>query len=262
MTRKAVKPGTKLREVFTTKFVNELIKPPPTTSGGGGFAFSTEHLIVKARCLISNDVINTYDPVMLSDHFSGQRSPSEVYNTLGGNPEIVPDCWVYVEPVSNWTTNNRSNIQWGIALDRITQSESGRVLLSGVTYLKLLNTKPTSNLQFYTGIDIVAGVMKYGLKGRAEIIGVLQANESHALVNLSKRTQTSVTAITTGTISPGGEGPANIEVPGGNPVTFAGKGTYSDLVVNPHRTKAVVANRRVVCNDIGGRWVIVFEECP
>lgn len=262
MTRKAVKPGTKLREVLTTKFVNELIKPPPTTSGGGGFAFSTEHLIVYARIEGVSASVNAYDPVMISDALSGTKNPSEVYNTLGSSPEIVPDPYIVVEPVSAWTTQCRSNMQWGIALDRITGSAVGRVLLSGVTYLKLLNTKPTSNLQFYTGIDIVAGVMKYGLKGRAEIIGVLQANESHALVSLGKRTQTSVTAITTANISPGGEGPANIEVPGGNPVAFAGKGTYSDLVVNPHRTKAVVANRRVVCNDVGGRWVIVFEECP
>ena len=261
MTRKAVKPGTKLREVLTTKFVNELIKPPPTTSGGGGFAFSTENLIVYAQIQGAFTSVDAYDPVLIKDYGSG-RNPLDVYNTLGTKPDIVPEPYIAIEPVSAWTTSSKSNMQWGIALDRITEAAVGRVLLSGVTYLKLLNTKPTSNLQFYTGIDIVAGVMKYGLKGRAEIVGVLQANESHALVSLGKRTQTSVTAITTANISPGGEGPANIEVPGGNPVAFAGKGTYSDLVVNPHRTKAVVANRRVVCNDVGGRWVIVFEECP
>jgi hypothetical protein len=104
--------------------------------------------------------------------------------------------------------------------------------------------------------------MIYGVTGRAEIIGNLRSNESHTLVNLSKRTQSAVTGITVNNIQPVSAGTVNIEIPGGNQDGFAGGGTYQGSCWNPHPTKAVNANRRVVAVDVAGKLVIVFEACP
>jgi len=262
MTRRAIKPGTKFREVLTSKFINELTKPEPSSLGGSGFGFKTENLIVSARCALTA-TIDTFDPVLITAHGTTNYSnPAEVLNTSGTSPEVVPQPLVDIEPISSWVqTRHGNNPTWGIALDRITQDSGlGRVLLSGVSYLKLTNP-PTTNRLAYTGIDIRRNNMVFGLKGRAEIIGNLTAG-SHALVHLGRRTQTAMTGITTGTIQPNSPGTVNVEIPGGATEGLTGGGTFVDNVWNPHRSKAVLGNRRVVCVDVCGLWVIVFEECP
>jgi hypothetical protein len=104
--------------------------------------------------------------------------------------------------------------------------------------------------------------MIYGVTGRAEIIGNLRSNESHTLVNLSKRTQSAVTGITVSNIQPNQAGFVNIDAPAGSQDGMSTGGTYQGSCWNPHRSKAVLANRRVVAVDVAGRLVIVFEECP
>jgi hypothetical protein len=267
MTRRAIKPGTKFKDVFTSKFINELTQPPQESVGGQGYPFALNSLIVYcSRAYNSPGVpnIDAYDPVLILGHGSANVSQPPKYNTSSADPEIVPEIALNICAVSEWTSSAiADNPSWGISLDRITpETGPGRVLLTGVTYLKLLNTVPTTNRNAYTGIDIRRGQMIYGVTGRAEILGNLEGNQSHVLVNLSRRTQSAVTGITVNAIPPNSAGTVNIEIPGGAVDSLAGLGTYQGACWNPHRTKAVNANRRVVAVDVAGKLVIVFEECP
>jgi hypothetical protein len=267
MTRRAIKPGTKFKDVFTSKFINELTQPDKPNLGGAGFGFSSQNLWIRGVPFfnLGGDVIDTYDPVIIVGHgVSTRYNPAENYNTLGSSPEIVPEPYVKVTALADWTyLDSSDNPTWGIALDRITpETGPGRILLTGISYLKLLNNPPTTNTFAYSGIDIRRGQMIYGVTGRAEIIGNLRSNESHTLVNLSKRTQSAVTGITVNNIQPNQAGFVNIDAPAGNQDGLSTGGTYQGACWNPHRTKAVLANRRVVAVDVAGRLVIVFEECP
>jgi hypothetical protein len=260
MTRRALKPGTKYRDVLTSKFINELIQPEPVFSGTAGKGFHHEEVRIMGQHISGSatDIIQPYEVVLIVE-------PFDVMNTNkapgGGLPQEVPAVpAVKVNKFSEFnSTTHGFNPLWGIAQGQISGTVCAPVLLSGVSHLKLEGTRPTTNLSVYKGIDIFNGVMNYDVRGRAEIIGSLSANGSHAIVHLTRKRQTSVFGRTINSIAPSSSGLFNLAVPSASYWTFS---SVQLIGFNPHDTKTIAANRRIVASEVDGRWMIHFEACP
>ena len=152
---------------------------------------------------------------------------------------------------------------WGIAQEAISFTRAGRVLLTGTSFLlKQSGTHPTTNLHYYSGIEIVNGQMTYSSFGRAEILGPLgPVTKSHCVVHLSKRTNRAVMGVTkTGGITEGGSGEFNVLFP-----TASGWATGTPVVTetayNAHFTNSIGEEKTIVCVEYEGRWIVIFEAC-
>lgn len=259
MTRRAIKPGTKYRDILTSKFINELTQPTPLSTGVGGKGFHAEEVRVMGQHISgsADTVIQPYEAVYIVEPFVN-------FNTNDPNiPQEVPAVpAVKVNKFSEFnSTTHTFTPLWGIAMGQISGTQCAPVLLTGISYLKLESTRPTTNLPTYRGIDIFNGTMVYDVKGRAEIIGNLPAtgSGSHALVHLTRKRATSVFGRTVNSIAPNSFGLFNLAVPTASNWSFS---SVQLIAFNPHDTKSVAANRRIVAVEVDNRWVIVFEACP
>jgi hypothetical protein len=257
MTRRAIKPGTKYRDILTSRFLNELTQPEPISTGLGGKGFHAEEVRIMGQHIsgLATDIIQPYEPVLIVE-------PFVVFNTNDPNlPQEVPAVpAVKVNKMSEFNSNTHNfTPQWGIALGQISGTQCAPVMLTGITFLKLLNTRPTTNLSTYRGIDIFNGVMVYDVKGRAELIGNLPATGSHALVHLTRKRSTAVYGQTINSIAPGASGPFNLAIPTASSWTIS---SVQLIGFNPHDTKTISANRRIAAIEVDNRWKIIFEACP
>lgn len=257
MTRRAIKPGTKYRDVLTSKFLNELNEPTPLSTGVGSKGFHAEEVRIMGQHISGSDtnIIQPFEVVYIVE-------PFVVFNTNNPNlPQEVPAVpAVKVNKFSefNGTTHGFAP-QWGIAQGQISGTQCAPVMLTGISFMKLEGTRPSSNPTTYRGIDIFNGTMVYDVKGRAELIGNLTANGSHALVHLTRKRATAVFGRTINSIAPNSSGLFNLAVPNASNWTFS---SVPLSAFNPHDTKTVAANRRIVVVEVDHRWMIVFEACP
>lgn len=257
MTRRAIKPGTKYRDVVTSRFINELTQPDPLVTGLSNKSFHSEEVRIMGQHISgsASTIIQPYEAVYLVE-------PFVLFNTNDPNiPQEVPSVpAVKVNKFSEFNSTTHSfTPQWGIALGQISGTQCAPVLLTGITFLKLENTRPTTNLSTYRGIDIFNGVMVYDVKGRAELIGNLPSTGSHALVHLTRKRSTAVYGQTIGSIAPGASGTFNLAVPSASSWTIS---SVQLIGFNPHDSKTISANRRIVAVEVDNRWKIIFEACP
>lgn len=257
MTRRAIKPGTKYRDVLTSRFINELTLPELQPTGLSGKGFHSEEVRIMGQHISGSatDIIQPYEAVLLVEPFVN-------FNTNDPNlPQEVPAVpAVKVNKFSEFNlTTHGINPHWGIAQGQISGTQCAPVLLTGISFLKLEGTRPTTNLSVYRGIDIFNGVMNYNLRGRAELIGPLPATSSHALVHLTRKLSTAVYGRTINSIAPSSSGIFNLATPTASNWTIS---SVQLIGFNPHTTKTISASRRIVAVEVDGRWMIIFEECP
>jgi hypothetical protein len=254
MTRRAVHPGTPFKEIFTSKFVNELTRIPSPSNFVPSIQGSPDDVRIMGQLETGDQVIEPYEPVLI-------WKPAFTFDTnnatLPQETQNVPTA--YVNKLSEYNSITHGWLpHWGIALGLITSTQAAPVLLSGVNFLKISGTTPSANLATYRGIDIVNGVMTYDLFGRAEIIGNLDPAKSHVMVSLTRRLRTTVCGRSINAIGTTSSGPFNLQVPSGG----GWNSTSVQLIgYNRSTTIAVGSNKNLVAVEGDGRWVIVFAEC-
>lgn len=255
MARRAVHPGTPLREIVTSKFVNELTRSPAQTFVTAGTTYDNESVKVFGQLESGDDVIEPYEPVLIN-------RPVQVFNTNEPNlPQETQDVpTVFVNKLSQFSAATHGWLpHWGIALGLITSTQAAPILLTGVTFFKLSGTLPGANFSTYRGIDIVNGAVTYNLFGRAEILGNLDTSKTHVLVSLTRRLRSGVCGRSINAIAAGGSGLFYLQTP-------TGAGGWANSAVqltgyNRSTTVAVGANKNLVAVEADGRWVIVYAEC-
>jgi hypothetical protein len=254
MARRAVHPGTPFKEIFTSKFVNELTQVPSPTNVVPSTKSVPDDVRIMGQLETGDAIIEPYEPVLI-------RQPVFVFDTnnptLPQETQSVPTA--YVNKLSEYSSITHGWLpHWGIALGLITSTQAAPVLLSGVNFLKISGTIPSANLATYRGIDIINGIMTYDLFGRAEIIGNLDPAKSHVLVSLTRRLRTTVCGRSINAIGAGSNGPFYLQVPSGG----GWNNTAVQLIgYNRSTTVAVGSNKNLVASEVDGRWVIVYAEC-
>lgn len=254
MTRRAIHPGRKIREVITSKFVNELTRDISPSTFVNSIGFDNPDVRVYGQMFSSGDPIELYEPVLI-------RKPVQVYNT--NNPSLPQETQnvptVYVDKLSQYNVDTHGWLpHWGIAQGLITDKQAAQVLLTGVSFLKHTGSLPGTNLPLYRGIDLVNGSMVYDLFGRAEIIGPLVSGESHCMVHLTRRLRSAICGKSIATIPAGGSGMFYLQSPGTGGWSNS---TVQLLGYNRNNSVAISANKNLVAVEVDGRWVIIFAEC-
>lgn len=256
MTFRPVRPGTPFRDVITSKLINDLTRqssPPERLSGAKIDVGNRIEVLAQLDTNNNTPPIEPFDVVLL-------REPYQSYDP--GN--MVTNYAFKADPLSSYNETTHGHVvQWGIAQESIQEGVAGRVLLTGMSWLKKAQTgHPTSNLPFYRNIEIVNGQMIYGTFGRAEIVGGIGGtNTTHCVVHLSKRTNTVIMGSTTSAgIDANSQGDFTVTVPTGT--TWTGlTPTLTLKAWNPHPTVNIKPNKRIVCVEYEGRWVVIFEAC-
>jgi hypothetical protein len=83
----------------------------------------------------------------------------------------------------HYTEPSETFRQWGIALDTITKTDAGRVLVSGVSWLDTTSVSPLESDA--THFNLIDGQLVCGYNGRATILQV--PTQPHCLVELAER---------------------------------------------------------------------------
>jgi len=134
-------------------------------------------------------------------------------------------------------------------------------LMTGMSWLSLEGTVPSSSLPSYRGIDIVNGVFTYDLMGRAEIIGNINNTKSHCMVHIARRYRAGLYVVTkTGGIAAGGSALCTVVKPQTS-TPFWADDTLDIMIWNPSRTTPIDALKRAFACEYVGRWMAVFTEC-
>jgi len=247
------KRGDKFRDVFTSKFHNEVTKLIGATTGSNLPTFSQEESDI-ALATINTDVggsISPFQAVLI-------EQPIFEYNT-NVNTEI-PKNTIRVSPMSAYALGTHGAIpNWGIALDFINGTDDGRVLLNGACWLELTSTIPASNRSLYRAIDYRLGTQVFDMAGRAEIIGSLASGKSHAMVHLARQTTKSIHGITTG---------GGISTDSSGLIFYRKRNssgwettTVTFTAFNPSTSFNIPGGKRVICNWIDNEWVVVWADC-
>lgn len=232
-----------------------LQKSRQSSSGVQGHQFvSPDYSFVYARIPSSATIatIKPYEAVF----FNG---PNPVTPEPTNNIHLaqrIANCYRYNETADTFR-------QWGIALDTITKTDAGRVLMSGVSWLDTTSVSPL--ISTATHFDLIDGELVSAYNGRATI---LQApTQPHCLVEIGTPTRESVIGVTSSSIT------AAIYAAG---EITPGDGTMTVYVWNAAGTKLVPAHslsvsniadstipsgRKIMARLIGSTYFIDWELC-
>jgi hypothetical protein len=261
MTFKPVRPGTPVREAIKSRTLNQLFKSessPRITD----FALDRQEPRLEiigqlSSAASSTDRIEPYQPVLI-------RTPIFELNTNAiDNATRVPNEFCFeVDMLADYNQTDHGWLpSWGIAQEAITQERAGKVLMTGMSWLSLEGTVPSSSLPSYRGIDIVNGVFTYDLMGRAEIIGNINNTKSHCMVHIARRYRAGLYVVTkTGGIAAGGSALCTVVKPQTS-TPFWADDTLDIMIWNPSRTTPIDALKRAFACEYVGRWMAVFTEC-
>lgn len=256
---KPVRAGMPIREAVTSSLINTLTKTKSPTQKVEYLTDSTTNRTEVIAQLWQGQAthrVEAYQAILLYEpYYILDQNATNLPNRVPTEHTIKGDRLIDFDPAKHgWLAS------WGIAQEAITATRAGRVLIAGTSWLKKEGSPPSANVSTYRGIDIVNGTMTYDLFGRAEVIGTIgPTNQTHCLVNLSRRIRTSIRGVTlSGGISANSSGLFFLKTP-----TNAGWTTSTIQLTgyNPHPTKALLGNKDIVATEVDGRWVIIFEAC-
>ncbi len=152
---------------------------------------------------------------------------------------------------------------WGIALDTITKTDVGRVLVSGVSWLDTTSVSPLESTA--THFDLIDGELVSGYDGRATI---LQApTQPHCLVEIGPPSRQSVIGVTSSSV-PAATYAAGEITPGVGTMTVYAWNTAGTKLVAAHSLSVaniadstVACGRKIMAKKIGKTYFIDWELC-
>jgi len=255
---KPVRAGMPIREAVTSNLINTLTK---TKSPTQKVEYPTDGTTNRTEVIAqlwqgqASHRIEAYQAILLYEpYYILDQNAVNLANRVPTEHTIKGDRLLDFDPAKHgWLAS------WGIAQEAITATRAGRVLIAGTSWLKKEGSPPSANVSTYRGIDIVNGTMTYDLFGRAEVIGTIgPSNQTHCLVNLSRRIRTSIRGKTISSIPANSSGAFYLKTP--NATSWVDT-TVQLIGFNPHPTQAIGENKEIVANEVDGRWVIIFEPC-
>lgn len=265
MVWRPVRSGMPVRQALTARKINELTKEQRVGD------LTPDPLPPQERRLevygqlwqgTSTDRIEPFEPVLMYQPYTILNTNDATY------PDRIPDRFLLkVDKLSNYNRSAHGWLpQWGIAQEAITLQRAGRVLMSGMSWLKVPATIGVFSQLNLWGLDILEGVLSYRMFGRAEILCPpfnSAGNQSHYLVNLTRRVCYHIYATTpVGGIPAGGKAACTLVQPyETSPFWQTHTGARTEDIWNPNTSVAIPGNKRTVAVEYMGRYLAVFVEC-
>ena len=239
---KTPNPGDSRKSFFGLDLARELTKKKTQTPELGISAEASNYNIIYGQIPDSAtvDSILPYEATLVTGE-SWWAPESTNYTHLSRNRTVK--CFRFNEVVAGPTLR-----EWGIALDPISKTQAGRILMNGVEWLdttSLGTLVPTA-----THINIVNNALVQGYNGRACVLQT--PTKPHCLVDLSGHRGTLMGKTKTAGLAPGVEGIVWYRKPSatGWTVTTIEIAAWTDV-------SAILGDKLVRLDPIEGRYVAV-----
>lgn len=171
-------PGEKKKDYLNRELFKEILKPKHTSINVLGTSRATSQIevlgilnddaspdtVAPYEIFKFDETMSPFDPVESDTTFSHLRSP-----VIGGY---------------RFSQSGKRHLGWGVALDFITKTNPGRVLVAGATWINTESIDLASVPNYVTHLELLNNVLTPGFCGRARAVHGI--NKPHTLVILGE----------------------------------------------------------------------------
>jgi len=237
-------PGDKKNDFINRRLIKEVTKstreqsptPPPESP-------DYSYVLGQIPAGSSYTYLEKYDPVMLDGTY--YWTPDTGDASLAHLNSRVVKCYSIAESTPKLR-------QWGIALDCITDTAAGRILLTGVCWLATPDSIYSANA---THINVIENLLVPGYNGRASILQ--RMSKPHTLVHLTERITPLRGKTKSGGLTAGTEGMVYYSRPTASPAWTV---TTKEIPAWCDQGN-IAGDKEIILFPIEGRWY-AMELCP